>query len=116
MKPEEVLIEIKSEFADEKNNVSDNNIDNIVVNIFLNNMGYKGIDEKNTLNGRLQYNVCEGFIISYYKNLDVDKALNLLTKEIDNMSDDTWGMLLHKKGIWLLNNSIVTITGEEKFK
>ena len=53
MKPEEVLIEIKSEFADEKNNVSDNNIDNIVVNIFLNNMGYKGIDEKNTLNGRL---------------------------------------------------------------
>lgn len=25
-------------------------------------------------------------------------------------------MLLHKKGIWLLNNSIVTIAGEEKFK
>ena len=116
MKPEEVLIKIKTEITDEKKDTNEKMIDDLVMNIFLKNMGYERIDGKNILKDRLQYNISNCFIISYYYELDVDKALSLLTKVIENMSDNTWGMLLHKKGVWLLNNSIVTIAGEEKFK
>ena len=116
MKPEEVLIKIKTEITDEKKDINEKMIDDLVMNIFLKNMGYERIDGKNILKDRLQYNISNCFIISYYYELDVDKALSLLTKVIENMADNTWGMLLHKKGVWLLNNSIVTIAGEEKFK
>ena len=116
MKPEEVLIKIKTEITDEKKDTNEKMIDDLVMNIFLKNMGYERIDGKNILKDRLQYNISNCFIISYYYELDVDKALSLLTKVIENMADNTWGMLLHKKGVWLLNNSIVTIAGEEKFK
>lgn len=116
MKPEEVLIKIKTELTAQKKIINEEFIDKLVIDIFLKNMGYGKINEKNILSDRLQYNVCDGFIISYYNNIDVDKALNLLTKILDNKSKNTWGMLLHKKGIWLLNNIIVTIVGEEKFK
>ena len=40
MKPEEVLIKIKTEITDEKKDINEKMIDDLVMNIFLKNMGY----------------------------------------------------------------------------
>lgn len=50
MKPEEVLIKIKTEITDEKKDINEKMIDDLVMNIFLKNMGYERIDVKNILN------------------------------------------------------------------
>lgn len=63
MKPEEVLIKIKTEITDEKKDINEKMIDDLVMNIFLKNMGYERIDGKNILKDRLQYNISNCFII-----------------------------------------------------
>lgn len=74
--------------------------------IFLDALGYsKDIWRLKLDNEKYGIEIENKVLLRSYKDEKFEKAIRQLTEEIDNNSFE-WGILIHQKGIWLLNRDI----------
>ena len=114
MESNDTLEIIRSQFASKDKMSIDYYVNNILEE-FLENMQYS-VRDINKINHNCKSHDCiidNTIIIRFYVQQGVKKAINELVRELNSGKGYEWAILIHEKGVWLLNRDIYC--GDESF-